>query len=66
MRRRCLAAFSRYLDEIAAPLLAQPDPALTSAILAEARRKILAAPEGIDLAVALAREAAQKAQVGVS
>lgn len=57
VRRRCLAAFHRYLEEIVAPLLAQADRALASRLLAEARQRILAAPEGIDAAVTLVREA---------
>lgn len=57
VRRRGLAAFDRYLEEIVAPLLAQADRALISRLLAEARQRILAAPEGIDAAVTLVREA---------
>jgi len=47
VRRRSFIAFRRYLEEIAAPLLEQSDRVLASRVLAEARRKILEAPEGI-------------------
>jgi hypothetical protein len=57
VRRRSFTAFRRYLEEIAAPLLEQSDRVPASRVLAEARRKILEAPEGIEAAVGLARSA---------